>query len=83
VKLQNQKIYALPYLKKDKEEFCIAMNTINARSLVAIEQFIKTEKSLREIDWWTLQRKDMIVDMEKTKNILRWMYYIWKLPKLI
>ena len=84
VKLQNQKIYALPYGKKDKEEFCIVMNTINARSMVAIEQFIATEKHCgKKINWWQLQRKDMIVDMEKTKNILRWLYYIWKLPKLI
>jgi len=84
VRLQNQKIYALPYTKKDKEEFCIVMNTINARSMVAIEQFIATEKRLgKVIDWWQLQRKDMIVDMEKTKNILRWLYYIRKLPTMI
>jgi vacuolar-type H+-ATPase catalytic subunit A/Vma1 len=84
VKLQNQKIYALPYAKKDKEDFCIVMNTINARSLVAIDQFIATQKKYNnKVDWWKLQRKDMIVDMEKTKNILKWLKYIFKLPKLI
>ena len=84
VRLQNEKIYALPYDQKDKEQFCIVMNTINARSMVALEQFIRTEKRLgKKIDWWQLQRKDMIVDMEKTKNILRWLYYIYRLPKLI
>jgi hypothetical protein len=81
VRLQNQKIYALPYSKKDKEDFCIVMNTINARSLVAIDQFIETEKKYKgKIDWQQRERKDMIVDMEKTKNILKWLKYIFALP---
>jgi len=84
VRLQNQKIYALPYAKKDKEDFCIVMNTINARSLVAIDQFISTQKKYKgKVDWWKLERKEMIVDMEKKKNILKWLNYIFKLPNLI
>ena len=84
VKLQNQKIYALPYTKRDKEDFCIVMNTINARSLVAIDQFIETQKKYgSKVDWWKLERKDMIVDMEKVSNILKWLKYIFKLPTLI
>lgn len=82
VRLQNEKIYALPYAKKDKEDFCIVMNTINARSLVAIDQFIETQKGNGgKVNWWQLQRKDMIVDMEKPANILKWLKYIYKLPK--
>jgi hypothetical protein len=84
VRLQNEKIYALPYSKRDKEDFCIVMNTINARSLVAIDQFIATQKKYaHKIDWWKLERKDMIVDMEKPANILKWLQYIFKLPTLI
>lgn len=84
IKLQNEKIYALPYAKKDKKDFCIVMNTINARSLVAIDQFISTQKKFgKKINWWQLKRKDMIVDMEKPRNILKWLYYVYKLPKLI
>ena len=53
------------------------MNTINARSLVAIDQFISTQKKYgSKIDWWKLKRKEMIVDMEKPKNILKWLHYI-------
>jgi len=82
IKLQNEKIYALPYAKKDKEDFCIVMNTINARRLVAIDQFILTQKKHgRKIDWWKLERKDMIVDMEKKRNILKWLKYVYQLPK--
>lgn len=84
VREQNKKIMALPYLKKNKNEFCIVMNTINARSVVALDQFVKQQKKYRgKIDWWQLQRKDMIVDMEKPVNFLKWLYYIWKLPKLM
>jgi hypothetical protein len=83
VKLQNQKIMALPYAKKDKEAFCIVMNTINARSMVALDQFIKFEKKKGKLDWWKLERKDMIVDMEKPANFLKWFYYIWELPGLM
>jgi hypothetical protein len=84
VQLQNEKIYALPYALKDKEDFCIVMNTINARSLVAIDQYIATQKKYgSKIDWWKLERKDMIVDMEKPSNILKWLKYILKLPALI
>jgi hypothetical protein len=82
VKLQNKKMYALPYAKKDKEDFCMVINTINARSLVAIDQFINMQKKYNgKVDWWKLQRKDMIVDMEKSKNILKWLKYVYQLPK--
>jgi hypothetical protein len=84
VRLQNQKIMALSFAAKDKKEFCVVMNTINARSVVALDQFIKFQKKLgKKINWWQLGRKDMIVDMEKTKNYLKWFSYIKKLPKLI
>jgi len=80
IKLQNEKIYALPYAKRDKEDFCIVMNTINARSLVAIDQFIETQKKYKnKVDWWKLERKEMIVDMEKPGNILKWFKYIYNI----
>jgi hypothetical protein len=83
VKIQNQKINSLPYDEKRKQEFCIVMNTINARSMVAIEQFIRTqEKEGKPINWWKKERKNMIVDMEKPANFLKWFYYIYKLPTL-
>lgn len=84
VKEQNRKIMALPYAEKNKKEFCIVMNTINARSIVALDQFIHLQKKMHsKINWWKLQRKDMIVDMEKPSNFLKWFYYIMKLPKMI
>ena len=84
VREQNKKIMALPYAEKNKKEFCIVMNTINARSIVALDQFIRLQKKMHsKMNWWKLQRKDMIVDMEKPSNFLKWFYYIMKLPKLM
>lgn len=80
---QNKKIMQLPFGTKEKKAFCIVMNTINARSMAALDQFVKfEEKHGKGINWWQLERKDMIVDMEQPSNFLKWLYYIWKLPKL-
>ena len=82
VNLQNKKIMALSYPKKKKEEFCFIMNSINARSLVALDKFVKMQKKTGDkINWWQLQRKDMIVDMETPWNFLKWLYYSSKLSK--
>lgn len=81
VHLQNQKIMALPFAEKNKKEFCFAMNTINARTLVALDQLLRLQKKTgQKINWAALQRKEMIVDMEKPVNFLKWLYYAWKLP---
>jgi len=82
VQLQNQKIMALPYAEKNKKEFCFVMNTINARAVVALDQFVKLQKKTgSKINWQQLQRKHMIVDMEKPFNFLKWLYYIYKLAE--
>ncbi len=83
VKLQNSKIMALPYANKNKKEFCIIINSINARSLVAIDRLIKLQKKKgTKINWWLENRKLMICDMEKLVNKIRWFSYIYKLPRL-
>ena len=82
VDLQNQKIMALPYAEKNKKEFCFVMNTINARSVVALDQFVRLQqKNGKKINWQELQRKDMIVDMEKPRNFLKWLWYAYKLAE--
>jgi len=58
VRLQNQKIMALPFPGKNKKEFCIVMNTINARSVVALDNFIALQKKHGDkINWWQMHRK--------------------------
>ncbi len=83
IRLQNRKIMELAYPQKNKNEFCFVMNTINARSVVALDQFVHMQrKAGKKINWQQLQRKDMIVDMEKPRNFLKWLYYAYKLPGL-
>ena len=83
IQLQNRKIMELPYAEKDKKEFCFVMNTINARSMVALDRFVKMQtKAGKKINWRQLLRKDMIVDMEKPRNFLKWLHYAYKLPEL-
>ena len=83
VRTQNEKIMQLPYDEELKKDFCIVMNTINARSMVAINQFIKTQKkTVQQVNWWKLPRKAMIVDMEQPLNFIEWLYYIYKLPRM-
>ncbi len=82
VQLQNKKIMDLPYPEKNKKEFCFVMNTINARSVVALDQFARMQQKKGEkINWWQLQRQDMIVDMERPRNFLKWLYYAYKLAE--
>ncbi len=81
IQLQNKKIMELPYTEKNKKEFCFVMNTINARSVVALDQFVRMQtKAGKKLNWQQWQRKDMIVDMEKPRNFLKWLYYAYKLP---
>ena len=59
------------------------MNSINARSLVAIDEWIALEKKEGgKIDFANKTRKDLIIDMEKPRLFLKWLYYTWQLPKL-
>ena len=83
IQLQNQKIMKLHFIEKNKKEFCFVMNTINARSLVALDKFVQIQnKAGKKINWQQMQRKDMIVDMEKPRNFFKWLYYAYKLPAL-
>jgi hypothetical protein len=83
VKAQNKKIMALPYPLKRKNRFSIIMNNVNARSLGAIDEWIALEKkSGGTIDFKNKTRKDLIIDMEKPRLIIKWLYYTWQLPRL-
>ena len=83
VRTQNERIMQLPYDEELKKDFCIVLNTINARSMVAINQFVRTQKkTVQKVNWWKLPRKAMIVDMEQPLNFIEWLYYIYKLPRM-
>ena len=83
IKWMNRLIEQLPYTKNKKEIFSIIINSINARSIVAIEEWISFhEKHGKEKVLKSFERKDLIIDMEKPRLFLKWLYYSWKLPLL-
>lgn len=84
VKETNRLIMALPYSKKNKLEFSYVMYFIIARAMVAIEQMIKLQNKLgAPVNCLQAQRKQLITDMEKPKNIIKWLYYTYKLPAMV
>ena len=69
VKKMNRLISALPYEQNRKDKFSIIINSINARSLVAIDDWISfQEKNGKDVDFKKFKRKDLIIDMEKPRG---------------
>ncbi len=82
VKETYRLIYNLPFSKADKEEFCIKMNFIISRGVVALDKFIGLEKSKGGVlDIPALTRAEIICDMQKPSNILKWVKYVYQLPR--
>lgn len=83
VKKMNRLVSALSHEKNRKEKFSIIINSINARSLVAIDEWISFhQKHGKEIDFKRFERKDLIIDMEKPRLFFKWLFYSWKLPRI-
>lgn len=83
VREANRSVKALPYPAKRKSEFLIIMHAIIAQGLVAIDQMLRLQKKLgAQVDCLQQERKALITDMQKPRNIARWMYYAYKLPQL-
>jgi hypothetical protein len=82
VTIMKQKIMALPYRKKDKRYFCLIMLSLLGSTIVAIDYLIRMEKKRgKNINWIEVERKELVIDMEKPLNTFRLVYNIWKLAK--
>lgn len=78
----NRRIYALPYAERNKEEFSVVMHFIVTRGLVMLDQMIRLEKRTGgPLDCKSLTRQQLICDMEKPANVLRWLAYIYQFSK--
>lgn len=83
VRHMNHLIAALPYKKDQREKFSIIINSINARSLVAIDEWIKFYNTYgTHVDLRSFERKQLIIDMEKPRLFLKWLSLTWKLPSI-
>ena len=83
VKEANASVRQLPYSTSMKNEFLIIMHAIISQGLVAIDQMIRLQGRLgHPVNCKDIERKELITDMQKAKNIARWMRYAYQLPKL-
>ncbi len=67
---------------KKKIQFAVSMAGVSAFGLIAINQ-LKNYKNDENgsVDIKRLNRKDIIVDMEKLPNIIKWLYFVYKYGK--
>jgi hypothetical protein len=81
IKNTNRVINNLPYSRNRKKQFTIKMYGVIAQGLVALDNMINLQRALgAPLDCKKLSRKQLVVDMQKPKNIIRWMYYTYTLP---
>jgi len=83
VKEANETVRKLPYSTSKKNEFLIIMHAIISQGLVAIDQMIRLQERLGgPVNCIEMPRKELITDMQKVKNIARWIRYAYQFPKL-
>lgn len=78
----QQEIKAIAVPQKKKTHLTILLMGICALGIIAIDQLIKIQGNNSELpNLKLLQRKDLIVDMEKTKNLWKWIRVVYSLAK--
>lgn len=78
----KQEITAINVPEKQKLHFKISLMGICALGIIAIEQLIKIQGNKTELpNLKDLERKDLIVDMEKKSNLWKWVKTVYLLAK--
>jgi hypothetical protein len=65
--------------ERHKRPFRLAMMGICAFGLIALDQLAEMGPVLPPMQ--TLSRKQLVIDMEKTRNLRKWLRYAYRLPK--
>jgi hypothetical protein len=79
----KKSILSLPASSKQKKIFSLYMAGIYSFGLIAIDQLKRIQGSQPELpDLSSLSRKALIIDMEKTSNILRWFRFTYRHARL-
>lgn len=75
-------IAALPYPEKSKQRFYVAMAGVASLAMVATDNLKRIEKKYGHMpEFRTLPRKELIIDNEKAANILRCLWYVYRLGR--
>lgn len=79
VNTMNHLIKQLPYDTPRMESFRLSMAGIHSFGLIAIEQLKGIQGDALQLpDFKTLPRKALIVDMEKPRNLIKWLNYTYQ-----
>ncbi|HAI84357.1 MAG TPA: hypothetical protein DCL43_11870 [Chitinophagaceae bacterium] len=79
IEAMKKAIAALPYGKKQKQHFSLAMAGIYSFGLIAIEQLKHIQGDALQLPALnSLPRKALIVDMEKIHNLKQWFKHVYK-----
>jgi len=80
----RKNIATLPYSSNRKLQFSISMAATYVLGLTAIDQLKRLQANSAKLpSFKTLQRKELIVDMENPMNIWRWIKFIYQHGKLL
>lgn len=82
IKTQNAELRQLDLDLNKTRHLLISLNLVNARALVALDHLIRSLPLAAPdpFNYWKSQaRHDVIVDMEKPANILKWIGYTYKI----
>jgi len=83
IKEMKALIAQLPYSLKTKRRFSLSMAGIYAFGLIAVAQLKKIQGNASRLpDLKTLPRKQLIVDMEKPGNLIRWFKFVYRYAKI-
>jgi hypothetical protein len=83
VKETNRLIDALPFSKNKKIAFGFAMHFIISSGLPVFDKMMELEQKYgKPLDFKNLSRKELICDMQQTKNVLRWVKYMFTIPSM-
>ena len=78
----QKEIAAIDVAEKQKLHFKISMMGVCALGIIAIEQLEKIQGNQQQMpDFKTLNRKDLIVDMELKSNLWKWLKVVYSLSK--
>jgi len=82
IKTQNAELKRLDLGLKKTRHLLISLNLVNARALVALDHLIRAYPVSTPDPftyWKSKARHELVIDMEKPGNIIKWMWYIYKI----
>lgn len=83
IKRMKENIAALSYSNGKKKRFSLSMAGIYAFGLIALDQLKKIQGDAEKLPALeNLSRKELIIDMEKISNLIKWFKYTYRFARM-